>query len=136
MAKTFSAQIDASILKTRARMRAVVQDATQTTINIAQKPVAKGGNMPIDTGNLRASLNSSIQGGASQGGAEAYSLVIAGMEAGDVADFTWGNDNVNYAVFVEYGTRGRPGRHFMGTAAAAWPNTVAASVAKAKARFK
>lgn len=142
MAKTFTAQIDAVFAKYGRRMNAIVGDATQETVRIAQTPVAKGGNMPVDTGNLRGSLTSSLNGQQVGQGAESFVLAVSAMEAGDVAQFGWGGFNAatgrsaNYAAYVEFGARGRPGRFFMTNAASAWPATVAASVAKAKARFK
>lgn len=130
MAKSFAAQIDAWTRKTKARMDAVVKASAQDVIALAQTPVAKGGNMPVDTGFLRASLQSSLNGSTGLTGPESYALTVAGMGAGDVATFGW---TANYAAHVEYGTRGRAGRHFVGNAALHWQEIVAGNVAKAKA---
>lgn len=127
---TFAAQINAWTAKTRARKTAVVQKSAQDVIAVAQTPVAKGGRMPVDTGFLRNSLQSSLNGSTPLSGAESYAMVVAQMEAGDVAEFGW---TAEYARHVEYGARGRPGRFFVGGAAQKWPQIVAANIAKAKA---
>lgn len=127
---TFSAQIDAWVAKTQARMDAVIKASAQDVIALAQKPVAKGGNMPVDTGFLRASLQSTLNGTSGLTGPESYVFTAGKMKAGDVASFGW---TANYARHVEYGARGRPGRHFVGNAALQWQPIVAANVAKAKA---
>lgn len=116
-------------------MTAVVRASAQDVMERAQRPVAKGGNMPVDTGTLRNSLQSSLQGSTSLTGGESYIMVAAQMDAGDVATFTWGKP-ADYARFVEYGTRGRPGRFFMRNAVAGWKQIVAANIARAKAAVR
>ena len=120
--------------KTERRIDAVLKDATQTVISVAQTPKSKGGRLPVDTGNLRNSLQSSVAGGAMGEGASSYILAAAGMNGGDLATFTWGNDDVPYAAAVNNGNRGRPGAHFVEGAVDQWPAIVRASIAKAKAR--
>ena len=87
--------------------------------------------MPVDTGNLRNSLQSSVAGGASGEGASSYILVAGNMKGGDLATFTW---TAEYAAAVNNGNRGRPGAHFVEGAVDEWPAIVRASIAKAKAR--
>ena len=120
--------------KTEKRIDAVLKDATQSVVAIAQQTKAKGGRMPVDTGNLRNSLQSSVAGGAMGEGASSYILVAGNMKGGDLATFTWGNDDVPYARPVNNGNRGRPGAHFVEGAVDQWPAIVRASIAKAKAR--
>jgi len=117
--------------KTEKRIDAVLKDATQSVVAVAQQTKAKGGRMPVDTGNLRNSLQSSVAGGASGEGEESYILVAAGMKGGDLATFTW---TAEYAAAVNNGNRGRPGAHFVEGAVDQWPAIVRASIAKAKAR--
>ena len=76
--------------KTEKRIDAVLKDATQSVIAVAQQTKAKGGRMPVDTGNLRNSLQSSIAGGASGEGESSHILVAPLMEGGDVASQTPG----------------------------------------------
>ena len=117
--------------KTEKRIDAVLKDATQTVISVAQTPKSKGGRLPVDTGNLRNSLQSSVAGGAMGEGASSYILAAAGMKGGDLATFTW---TAEYAAAVNNGNRGRPGAHFVEGAVDQWPAIVRASIAKAKAR--
>ena len=125
------AQLDQWTKKTERRIDAVLKDATQSVVAVAQQTKAKGGRMPVDTGNLRNSLRSSVAGGAMGEGASSYILVAAGMKGGDLATFTW---TAEYAAAVNNGNRGRPGAHFVEGAVDQWPAIVRASIAKAKAR--
>ena len=90
--------------------------------------------MPVDTGNLRNSLQSSVAGGASGEGEASHILVAPQMKGGDLATFTWGNSEYPYARPVNNGRNGRPGAHFVEGAVDEWPAIVRASIAKAKAR--
>ena len=49
-------QLGRFAIKSRRRMEAVVKQSTLDVINAANRPVAKGGRMPVDTGNLRNSV--------------------------------------------------------------------------------
>jgi len=134
MTKYTFATLDQWTKKTEKRIDAVMKDATQSVVAVAQQTKAKGGRMPVDTGNLRNSLQSSIAGGASGEGKESYIMVAGNMKGGDLATFTWGNDDVPYARPVNNGNRGRPGAHFVEGAVDQWPAIVRASIVKAKAR--
>ena len=123
------AQLDQWTKKTERRIDAVLKDATQTVISVAQTPKSKGGRLPVDSGNLRNSLQSSIAGGASGEGASSYILVAGNMKGGDLATFTW---TAEYAAAVNNGNRGRPGAHFVEGAVDQWPAIVRASIRKAK----
>jgi hypothetical protein len=131
MTKYTFAQLDQWTKKTEKRIDAVLKDATQSVVAVAQQTKAKGGRMPVDTGNLRNSLQSSVAGGATGEGASSHILVAAGMKGGDLATFTW---TAEYAAAVNNGNRGRPGAHFVEGAVDQWPAIVRASIAKAKAR--
>jgi len=128
------ATLDQWTKKTERRIDAVLKDATQSVVAVAQVSRDKGGRMPVITGNLRNSLQSSVAGGASGQGEESYIMVAAGMNGGDLATFTWGNSKYPYAAAVNNGNRGRPGAHFVEGAVDQWPAIVRASIAKAKAR--
>jgi len=131
MAQYKWATLDQWTKKTHQRIDAVLNDAAQSVVAVAQVTKAKGGRMPVDTGNLRNSLQSSVAGGASGQGAESYIMAAAGMKGGDVATFTW---TAEYAAAVNNGNRGRPGAHFVEGAVDQWPAIVRASIRKAKAR--
>jgi hypothetical protein len=130
MTESFTAQLSAWAKKTQRRQQAILRASASDVIDLAQTPIAKGGNMPVDTGFLRNSLQSSLSGSTSLTGPDSYALVAGQMEPGDVARFGW---TASYAGSVEYGTRGRPGRYFVRNAARQWPHIVKANVAKAKA---
>lgn len=126
----FTAQIAAFAEDAKRKMELVVKQSAQDVGDLAQRPVAKGGNMPVDTGFLRNSLVAGLNGTTSLSGPDAYVLAIAGMELGDSVLFGW---TANYARYVEYGTQGRAGRFFMLNAAQQWQAIVARNAEKARA---
>ena len=119
--------------KTEKRIDAVLKDATQSVVAVAQVSRDKGGRMPVITNTLRGSLQSSIAGGAFAEGEASHILVAPQMKGGDVATFTW---TAEYAAAVNNGNRGRPGAHFVEGAVDQWTAIVRASTAKAKARVR
>lgn len=138
MAK-FSATVDAWVRKSKQKTEAVFKTAVQSTIDDMQTPVGAGGNMPVDTGFLRASIQASLNApvlrqmpnpGGAAGFATDTSLVIAGAELGDTIYATYG---ANYAVYQEYGANGKPGRGFVRLAAQNWQANVNRAVAALKA---
>lgn len=126
----FTAQIASFVTQSKARLEAVIKQSAQDVGDLAQRPVAKGGNMPVDTGFLRNSLVAGLNGTTSLSGPDSYVLAIAGMELGDSVMFGW---TANYARYVEYGTQGRAGRFFALTAAQEWQAIVARNADKARA---
>lgn len=142
---SFSAGVTAWVAETRERMAAVRQEAAQRTVEIMQTPVAKGGNLPLDTGFMRASLQAQIGQGAftardNPGGdgsfsydAGAVSLVIAKAKPSDPITLCY---TANYAIHQEYGARGRPGRAFVRLAAQQWQRVISDVSAEAQARAK
>jgi hypothetical protein len=120
---SFAADIRAFGIKRTADLRAVVQESVQDTVDDMQA------NVPIDTGFLKNSLASGLNGSFGPPGENDYLLTIAGMDLGDVARFAYTAD---YAIHQELGSQGRAGRHFMGTAAAKWPETVRRNAARIK----
>lgn len=137
----FAADIDDWVKQTQALLEAVFRQSAQDVIEYMQMPVAEGGNMPVDTGFLRASMQVSLEGvrpmtQANPGGPkytynpEAAALVIMGAKLGDTifASYT-----ANYAAHQNYGTESFAGRHFVGLAAQRWQTIVNANVQKLKA---
>lgn len=117
-------------------MDAVRKESVQRVVTTMQTPVAKGGNMPVDTGFLRSSLMASTtampqirESGGDTG--EPISLVIAGWKSGQTfyAGYT-----ANYASHVEYGSRGRPARRFVGLAVQQWQQIVEQVAREARSR--
>lgn len=140
--QSFAAQVDAWVAKTKERTEAVFKESAQRVLAEAQKPVGAGGNMPVDTGFLRASLQATINAPVAavtfrtegqQYDAASVALVIAGAQLGDTI---YGVYTANYARYVEYGSRGRAGRGFVRLAAQQWPQIVSQVVAEAKSRVQ
>lgn len=129
MAKTFTASLRGWKAKTEEAMRNVMRASVQDVCEDMQTPVAQGGRMPVDTSYLRNSLASGLNGSFGPESPDSYVLTIAEMDLGDVARFGYGAD---YALFQEAGTSKMVGRHFMGSAAAKWPQIVEANAARYK----
>ncbi len=136
------ATLDQWTKKTERRIDAVLKDAAQSVIAVAQKSKGHGGRMPVITNKLRGSLQSSIAGGASGEGEKSHILVAPLMKGGDLATFTW---TAKYARRVNNGfvgddklgrTYNQVGAHFVEGAVDQWPAIVRASIAKAKARVR
>lgn len=101
--------------KIKGRIDDVVRETAQRTVSIAQTTVSEGGRMPVQTGFLR---NSITAGG--QSGQLGYVLAIQSFRVGTTLEVRWGAE---YALAVEHGSNGRPGRLFMNSAADQWQQT-------------
>lgn len=135
---TFSADVSKHISKSSLLLESVFQEATQRTINEAQTPTYKGGNMRVDTGFLRnsgkAQINS-VPSGASENTGERLSdwdntntvLTINNAKLGDSIYFGW---TANYARYRE----NKDG--FVRLAAQNWNRTVQQVVRDLKAKFR
>lgn len=109
--------------KTEDRMRRVVRQSIQEVIDIAQRPVAQGGQMPVDTSFLRNSLASDRNGAGLAAGPDSHIFAIAGFNLGDVARFGW---TAAYARPRHYMVGvGQGGGMWRDTAAAQWQAIVA-----------
>lgn len=142
MATFTFATLDRWALKTERRFDAVIKDSTQAVVDVMQTPKAKGGKMPVDTGNLRNTLMSSLSGGVGAKGTASHIMVAASMKAGDTATFTY---TAVYARRVNSGFTGQDslgrtynqrGAFFVENAVDQWPALVATSAAKAKASIR
>lgn len=132
MAKVFTAQVSKWVNESRARQNAVLRESAKRTVNMMQLPIAKGGNMPVDTGFLRGSLQASFSGPQpaikdnpgvlATGNYNNVILTIANLQAGGPS--LWITYTAKYAPYQEYGANGRPGRRFVGLAAMRWKQTV------------
>lgn len=122
------ADVDMFIGKTLDQMARVAKASIQDTLTMAQTPVAKGGDMPVDTGALRNSLVSQILGGQSSKGADSFMVTLAGFEIGDVARFEWTAEYArprHYMVGV-----GQGGGLWRDKAAQKWTQIVKENVSK------
>ena len=118
---TFTAQVMAFTDRANEKLEAVIKQSAQEVFATAQTPKAQGGRMPVDTGFLRNSLIAQLNGATVGGGADAYTLAIAGAEAGDVIFGGW---TANYARHQEYGTSRMAGNFYMLGAAQQWQQIV------------
>lgn len=115
MAKTFTAQLKQFQGLTAANMRKVATGAIQDVLEAAQTPqtgITKGatsfevGKIPVATAELINSLT--VEGVT---GPAAYVTAIAGMELGDVLNFTW---TAPHAMPMEVGFTAQNGREVPG----------------------
>jgi hypothetical protein len=127
MIKSFTAQLKDFADKSERRMLAVARESVQDVMQDAQTPVAQGGRMRVKTGFLRNSVASGLNGSFGPPGGDSYLLAISGMQLGDVVRFAW---TAFYALPRELGSRGQSGDHFVGVAAAKWPQFVEANAAR------
>lgn len=108
-ARTWAAEIGGWTVRTRTRLKAVWQESIVLLVDIMQTPRLSGGNMPMRTGFLRASLAAGVGGippATREGAANGFygwdrSVtvgVIRALEAGEriVIGYT-----AHYAVYVE-----------------------------------
>lgn len=144
MASTFSAQVSAWVSMSERRIETVFKEAAQDVISEMQEvgpsvanPDSSGtGNMPVDTGALRASLQAALNQPSTvvfkppTGGNVAYdpspiALVIASAKVGDTIYATY---SVEYARAMEerYG--------FTRLAAQNWQTIVSRTAARVKRR--
>ncbi|WP_244540351.1 HK97 gp10 family phage protein [Kaistia soli] len=113
-------------------MDAVFRESASEVIEEMQRPVGAGGNMPVDTGFLRSSLQVGVNTepvaaampnpGAGAKFTYAASMAIAGAEIGDTIVASY---SAKYAPIIEYGGGKRQPRRFVALAAAQWPSIVA-----------
>ena len=109
---SFAANVDAWSRENKQRLEAIFKTAVQDTIEIMQTTVANGGNMPVDTGFLRSSMQVIINGSfpplvdEPRGGSARYNpnvatATLASAKLGDVVIVAY---TARYAGYMEYGT--------------------------------
>ena len=135
--ESFSAQVNTYVAETIERTTAVFKQSAQDVIEDAQAPrpsdaykVSKSkklGRMRVDTGFLRNSHVSGLNGSTSLSGADSYVLTIAGAKLGDSITGGWTAD---YAIHREFGARGQAPDFFARGAAQKWQQFVDANSRK------
>lgn len=112
--------------KAKRNVELVVKQSIQDVTEIAQTTKAKGGRMPVDTGFLRNSFTSGLNGSTSLSGANVYIATVEGMEMGDTFNAGW---TAAYALRMEKGfvgtdalgrTFNQPGNFYMENALMQW----------------
>lgn len=147
MAQTFSAQIDAWVLKVEGAIEAVFKEAVQELVEQADQlltqmvyeaPPTPNYNR---TGFLRSSVvvsTSSMplanrpQGAPDSGYMAGIEVQIAGAELGETIYIGW---TAIYAAFVHYGANGAPPKPWVSLVAQRWEMIVAAKTAELKGRL-
>jgi hypothetical protein len=144
VAKSFQAQINDWVSQTNQRIESVFKSSAQDVIELMQTPVAKGGNLPVDTGFLRASLQVNLIGpvatikdnlfttpnSAPDWNSSDLTLSLVNF---DIGKTIWATYGANYAAHVHYGANGRVGRQFVTLAAQKWVSIVNRNAAALKA---
>lgn len=136
MTEAIETQIDRFIVKTEARMLAVVRESIKSVVEESQTPKAKGGRMPVKTGFLRASGQAAldrIPTGPSKGdpagnynwGGGPLNVVLARMQLDDT--FVWGWTAV-------YARKQEVFNGFLGASLQNWQSHVNKAVAKFRNR--
>ncbi len=126
---SFTAQIKNWSDKAKVNVSAVVKQSVQDVFEDAQTPTGKGGRMRVDTGFLRNSLATSLNGSTALVGPDSYTLKVAEMKMGDVLFGGW---TAEYAKDREFGARGGEPDYFMRGAAMQWQSIVAANAAQVR----
>ena len=121
----FKKQVVAMVDETIEDAKKVVSYALQSVVEEAQTPVAQGGLMPVDTGFLRNSLRSAVNGAVVGDGVFAAAAILGKFEFGDVLHFKW---TAEYAGYVHDGTERQTGRFFMSTALVNFPAHVVEAI--------
>jgi hypothetical protein len=144
---SFAAQVSEWAKAEQERQEAVFQTAAQEVANEVRTPVAAGGRMPIDTGNLRRSLMAStsamptIQEGKTEFQDSGIEMIIAGAELGETVYLGF---QAAYAARMNYGfvgtdslgrTYNQTGYGFVDAVAQRWPHIVQQAEAKIRGRF-
>jgi len=127
MSKSFTAQLQDIAGLVEEDMAKVLRQSAQDLGDIAQKPYAQGGPMPVDLGNLKGSFATEINGSRVAEGDDAHTLTIARLEPGDLLRMGW---TAAYARRRNYEPVN--GRMFRDEASAQWQSIVARNAQKVK----
>ena len=97
--RRFVADVSAFADKTADQMLRVAKQSIQDVVKQAQTPVAKGGDLPVDTGFLRNSLTTTVRGSTAGQGGDSYVLGLTSLQLGDPFQVAWTAD---YAIARHY----------------------------------
>lgn len=95
----FIADVSRFADKTADQMLRVARQSIQDTVRDAQRTVADGGNMPVDTGFLRNSLVTEVRGQQVAEGGDSYVLGLSSLQLGDPFQVAW---TAEYSVARHY----------------------------------
>lgn len=121
--RKFVADVSAFADKTAKQMLNVARQSIQDTVRIAQRTVADGGDMPVDTGFLRNSLITEVRGAQVGEGGDSYILGLSALQLGDPFQVAWAAE---YAIPRHYMVGvGQGGGLWRDKAAQQWSRIVA-----------
>lgn len=123
---SFSKDVRAATDKLKRQMRDAARGSVEDVFEEAQRSREQGGRMPVVSGKLRNSLE--VDGVK---GAESYRAAAQSLELGDTVRGEW---TAPHATLAEFGSERQQGNHFVGVAAARWPEIVADNVKKARGK--
>lgn len=125
----FADEVEALVQKNISKMERVAKGSMHAVLEDAQRPVDQGGDMPVSSGELRDSLETTA-GLATFKGAESYDLGLRHWNAGDPFQVAW---TAPYAISRHYlvGAAGGGGL-FRDKAVQKWPGIVRAEIRKVK----
>lgn len=144
---SFAAQVSEWAKAELEREEAIFHEAAQAVANEVRTPVAEGGRMPLETGNLRRSLMAStadmptIREDKTEFQDSGIELVIAGSQLGDTVYLGF---QAAYAARMNYGfvgtdslgrTYNQTGFGFVDAVAQRWAQIVTQAEAKVRNRF-
>jgi len=127
MSKSFSAQIENIAGLIDQDLQKVLRQSVQDLGDIAQLPAAQGGPMPVDTGFLRNTFATELNGTGVASGEAAHTLTIAQLEPGDLMRMGW---TAAYARRRNYEPVN--GRMFRDEASAQWQSIVSSNANKVR----
>lgn len=128
--RKFIADVSAFADKTTEQMLRVARQSIQDTVRAAQRTVADGGDMPVDTGFLRNSLVTEVKGSRVGSGGDSYILGISRLQLGDPFQVAW---TAEYAIPRHYMVGvGQGGGLWRDKAAQRWSTFVAANAKAVK----
>jgi len=121
---TFTADLSRFENLTREKMERIARQSIQDVISDAQETVAMGGALPVDTGFLRNSLATELNGSNVATGEDSYILAIAQLQLGDNLRAGW---TAEYARARHYKPEdfGQGGGMWRDKAVAKWQDIVA-----------
>ena len=121
--RKFTADVSRFADKTADQMLRVAKQSIQDTVRIAQRTVADGGDMPVDTGFLRNSLVTELRGAEVGTGGDSYVLGLSALKLGDPFQVAW---TAQYAIPRHYMVGvGQGGGLWRDKAAQRWSRIVA-----------
>jgi hypothetical protein len=128
--RKFVADVSKFADKTADQMLKVARQSIQDTVRIAQRTVADGGDMPVDTGFLRNSLVTELRGAEVGTGGDSYVLGLSSLQLGDPFQVAW---TAEYAIPRHYMVGvGQGGGLWRDKAAQQWSRLVAQNAARVR----